>query len=227
MLIQTSRGGSCRRGGHENVPGARRTLGAAPGSGAPAWPRRCHSAQPPGAAGKSRSAGGARECGIALCRWNWRRPGTERRRWERSRRCGGQARGVTAVIDAAPFGTVAAHRHPGAANRPKANDDGGTGEGDHQDADTDLGRGTTLGPDPTLLHRAAGTASARGPDPGAGRGARAGVARPPARGPGEDRAGVGTWLDFYNHRRVNQALEYRTPFEVYAAFRAEAVATVG
>ncbi len=45
--------------------------------------------------------------------------------------------------------------------------------------------------------------------------------------PREARAGVGAWLDFYNHRRVHQALEYRTPFEVYAASRAETVATVG
>lgn len=33
----------------------------------------------------------------------------------------------------------------------------------------------------------------------------------------EAREGIGRWLRFYNHRRPHQALEYRTPMEVYQA----------
>ena len=31
----------------------------------------------------------------------------------------------------------------------------------------------------------------------------------------EARRGIGDWFDFYNHRRPHQALDYRTPAEVY------------
>ena len=32
----------------------------------------------------------------------------------------------------------------------------------------------------------------------------------------EARRGIGAWLAFYNDERPHQALDYRTPFEVYA-----------
>lgn len=31
----------------------------------------------------------------------------------------------------------------------------------------------------------------------------------------EARRGIGDWFEFYNHRRPHQALDYRTPAEVY------------
>lgn len=35
--------------------------------------------------------------------------------------------------------------------------------------------------------------------------------------PLEARRGIGDWFDFYNHRRPHQALDYRTPAEVYGS----------
>jgi len=45
--------------------------------------------------------------------------------------------------------------------------------------------------------------------------------------PREARTGVGTWLGFYNNRRLHQSLGYRTPAEVYAAGKADATAGRG
>jgi hypothetical protein len=33
--------------------------------------------------------------------------------------------------------------------------------------------------------------------------------------PKEARSGIGGYFDFYNHRRLHQSLDYRTPAEVY------------
>lgn len=42
----------------------------------------------------------------------------------------------------------------------------------------------------------------------------------------EARRGIGAWFDFYNHRRPHQALEYRTPAEVYGIGDGERSGTV-
>ena len=44
--------------------------------------------------------------------------------------------------------------------------------------------------------------------------------------PLEARAGIGGWFDFYNHGRPHQALDYRTPAEVYGIINANRSGTV-
>ena len=42
----------------------------------------------------------------------------------------------------------------------------------------------------------------------------------------EARRGIGDWFDFYNHVRPHQALDYRTPAEVYGIARKIRTGTV-